>query len=303
MRLQKALTAGSCADLRHDDPDRQEAQGERVQPTLTMNAEMTPSPGVELEKLLLVIQSGLRVRQRHQFFNWTQGPLQTLMPHDLLICAIAEGAGEGYITESISCYPQPQARKDALTRRDSLTLRLARVWERGGCEALTYDSDAASGPVAALSADLAPHDLGSMVIHGIASVHGGAGSFFGFCSMRGPVNGQHAFIAELLVPYLHSAWIRVLQRERLAAPPVLARRAENGVASVDAESLLTQRELEILHWMGEGKSNMEIGLILGISGLTVKNHVQNILRKLNVHNRTQAVSKCLSMNILRKAAE
>ena len=47
-----------------------------------------------------------------------------------------------------------------------------------------------------------------------------------------------------------------------------------------------------------GKSNYEIGTILGISPLTVKNHVQKILRKLNVQNRTHAVGRALELHIL-----
>jgi len=47
-----------------------------------------------------------------------------------------------------------------------------------------------------------------------------------------------------------------------------------------------------------GKSNIEIGTILTISPLTVKNHVQKILRKLNVQNRTQAVGRALALRIL-----
>ena len=63
-------------------------------------------------------------------------------------------------------------------------------------------------------------------------------------------------------------------------------------------SILTVREQDILKWIYLGKSNFEIGAILKISPLTVKNHVQKILRKLNVVNRTQAIGKALELRIL-----
>lgn len=53
---------------------------------------------------------------------------------------------------------------------------------------------------------------------------------------------------------------------------------------------LTRREAEVLRWITEGKTNPEIGLILGISELTAKKHVENILQKLNVPTRTAAVA-------------
>ena len=62
--------------------------------------------------------------------------------------------------------------------------------------------------------------------------------------------------------------------------------------------LLTPREQQILQWIYHGKSNIEIGMILEISPLTVKNHVQKTLRKLNVLNRTQAVGKALALRIV-----
>ncbi|PPA68886.1 response regulator [Jeotgalibacillus proteolyticus] len=52
---------------------------------------------------------------------------------------------------------------------------------------------------------------------------------------------------------------------------------------------LTARELEILHLMTEGKSNQEIADELYIALKTVKTHVSNILSKLEVQDRTQAV--------------
>ena len=52
---------------------------------------------------------------------------------------------------------------------------------------------------------------------------------------------------------------------------------------------LTDRELEILHALGEGRSNREIAKLLWLAEQTVKFHLTNIYRKLNVGSRTEAV--------------
>lgn len=57
--------------------------------------------------------------------------------------------------------------------------------------------------------------------------------------------------------------------------------------------LLTKRECEVLQLMAEGKSNKRIGDMLYISEKTVKNHVSNILQKMKVHDRTQAVVEAI----------
>ena len=53
--------------------------------------------------------------------------------------------------------------------------------------------------------------------------------------------------------------------------------------------LLTRRECEVLQLLADGQSNRTIGETLYISEKTVKNHVSNILQKMNVNDRTQAV--------------
>lgn len=55
-----------------------------------------------------------------------------------------------------------------------------------------------------------------------------------------------------------------------------------------AQADLTNREMQVLRHVSMGLSNREVGKSLGISVETVKEHVQNILRKLNVNDRTQA---------------
>ncbi len=53
--------------------------------------------------------------------------------------------------------------------------------------------------------------------------------------------------------------------------------------------ILTRRECEVLQLLADGKSNRGVGDALYISEKTVKNHVSNILQKMNVNDRTQAV--------------
>jgi DNA-binding CsgD family transcriptional regulator len=53
---------------------------------------------------------------------------------------------------------------------------------------------------------------------------------------------------------------------------------------------LTRRETEVLTWITQGKTNYEVGVVLGVSTRTVCKHVQHILRKLSVENRTAAAA-------------
>jgi len=51
---------------------------------------------------------------------------------------------------------------------------------------------------------------------------------------------------------------------------------------------LTPKERQVARWLAQAKTNWEIGAILGISTRTVEKHVENLLRKLHVENRTAA---------------
>ncbi|MEH7453925.1 MULTISPECIES: response regulator transcription factor [Bacillaceae] len=62
------------------------------------------------------------------------------------------------------------------------------------------------------------------------------------------------------------------------------------------KELLTNREYEILHLLVKGFSNIQIGKELFISNKTVKNHVANILMKLDVPDRLNAVIKVIKNN-------
>lgn len=86
---------------------------------------------------------------------------------------------------------------------------------------------------------------------------------------------------------------RVHAGERVIPPNIATRLAER-----IGGNELTAREFEVLKLIVKGRSNKQIGDDLGISEGTVKSHVNNILDKLGVTDRTQAMSVALKRGIV-----
>ena len=88
--------------------------------------------------------------------------------------------------------------------------------------------------------------------------------------------------------------IRAVHAGKTRIPPVVAERLANRLNGQD----LTARELDVLKLIVAGKSNKEIGSELSISEATVKTHMNNILSKLSVSDRTQAATTALQRGIV-----
>jgi len=58
---------------------------------------------------------------------------------------------------------------------------------------------------------------------------------------------------------------------------------------------LTLRECEVMHWIAQGKRNLELATIIGLSPRTVGKHVENAFRKLSANTRTAAVAKAFEL--------
>ena len=88
--------------------------------------------------------------------------------------------------------------------------------------------------------------------------------------------------------------IRKVEQGRTHLPTVLA---QNLVEHIESD-VLSDREVEILTQLAEGKRNREIGACLGISEGTVKSHVRHILEKLGAKDRTEALSIAIRRGII-----
>ncbi len=71
------------------------------------------------------------------------------------------------------------------------------------------------------------------------------------------------------------------------------------IKDFSSDILLSERELEVLKLLSEGKNNQEIAKLMHISVHTVKVHIHNIFNKLNSTDRTEAVTKAIKANLIK----
>lgn len=247
---------------------------------------------LEVEALALILDHSLRVHTTHHFFCWTQGLVQNVIRHEVLICALRKGDSPSFHVDSFTSGSIDPGLINNLYSQDTVLVpRLQEAWEENHFRPVIVDLNADSAAAdSALGRELAGIGVSHLLMHGTYDTTGRAVSHFVFACKPGEAGARQCHLAALLVPALHAAWVHT-QYTRMA--PSRPAQGQGG-----GHDLLTVRELEILGWIYRGKSNIEIGMILGISPLTVKNHVQKILRRLDVLNRTQAVGKALALRIL-----
>jgi DNA-binding NarL/FixJ family response regulator len=100
-------------------------------------------------------------------------------------------------------------------------------------------------------------------------------------------------LKDMLLTDVIAAIRKVGRGERVIPIAVAARLAE-----YPERSALTERELEVLHLVAKGLSNKEVADAIGRTDETVKIHLKNIFTKMNVTDRTEAVTVALSRGLI-----
>jgi transcriptional regulator EpsA len=238
----------------------------------------------------------MTIKRHFELFSWLQNQVQRFIPHDVLITAWGDFS-QGQLCHDIVS-PISGMRTEAFDDK-ALHPFLSSLFERWDecsrmpyliCTKQGFYQEQLANPM--LAATLARMRCG--IVHGIKDKRGNHDCLYVFLGAHELSDNRPQDAVRLLLPYIDMAFRQIGllpgQHHYNTPPPT----NNTTILSQPLEGLdlgLSGREAEILHWVGLGKTNPEIGQILDISAFTVKNHLQRIYRKLNVSNRAQAVSK------------
>lgn len=240
----------------------------------------------ECGHLARILLASRRVMLRHHFFSWIHGPVQSLIPHEIMLCGLADESGYLLHERFTACrYFRDEHYHRVIHPGDGLINQLSQEWQVMGGPRL----------IAALHTDregwharLLDLELKNVAFHGMGWTNGQLKGYVSFSRVRIPFDNNLALYLDILLPHLLATLARVLANE-----------ARNRLDSRRPAGLVTPREVECLAWVRDGKTNDEIAAILGLSMLTVKNHLRHAMKKLVVRTRGQAVAKAIALGFLR----
>lgn len=121
--------------------------------------------------------------------------------------------------------------------------------------------------------------------HGCLHPRHNSFSVFSFTGSKVENDDRTRLILERIVPHFAECLKRITHGE-------LARRKNKKIFKI------TPREIEVLKWLGNGKSTWEISVILNRSERVIFWHVDNLLKKLDAANRTQAVAIAMQHGLI-----
>src|SRR5687768_18356703 len=98
---------------------------------------------LQIESIVLNLDASLRVHARSHFFSWTQGLLQSLIRHELLICTLCLGKPPAFRADGFSMStPDPAMVSDIFLRDTSVAPALLKAWEERRYQPVTIDISA-----------------------------------------------------------------------------------------------------------------------------------------------------------------
>jgi len=238
------------------------------------------------------VEASLDVMSRQQFFVWSQSSLQSLIPHEILICGIDEGTSHGMSIHrfSASRYFRQEHFDRVSDPISGLMPRLLAASEATRANTIFCPEESGRDDDPELLALVIDNEMKNMAAQLLMGVRGKCESYYVFARLSVPLDQRLGRLIDLLLPHLNNAFLRVLSTER-----------DSGAATVSGQRgplAVTPRQLQILNLIKAGKTNHQIAEMLGCSPWTIKNHIQAILRKLGSNTRTHAITRAMSLGVL-----
>jgi len=249
-------------------------------------------PYDEIRSIFSILDSALGIERHADLLHWLQGDIQAFLPHRILIAAWGDFAHDQINFDAVS--PLPHARTAHLDE-ERTRLLLRQLFDRWLVGRRMPFTTSIAGGLPGLQQDGAVPgswdgvaEIDTLLVHGIKDQRGRYDCLYVLFGADELAAGPTVDVFCLLLPYLDAAQRQVMH---LPEQYPAAGTSVDATPMVCGDRGLSQREVEVMDWVGRGKTNLEIGMILDISAFTVKNHLRRIFRKLDVINRAQAVAR------------
>lgn len=251
-----------------------------------MSVQSSPS---DLNVLLETIRKSHFIRKHFDFYQWQQDYVCKFIPHDILIAAwgnFKSGELQFDISSSILEVRAHQL-ENGCKEVNPLMSNLFREWENN-YDRWYFDEDFCKSEVILdysnddkIMSSL--KDMSSVLVYGFRDKRGENDVLYAFFNSS-PHLETNTSVLSMIMPHLDAA---------LRCVECLPEATKNNVVQLPKLDIISGRESQVLALVVEGKTNVEIADTLFISLNTVKNHLKNIFRKMNVSSRAEAVAKYL----------
>ncbi|MBI3897859.1 MAG: helix-turn-helix transcriptional regulator [Gammaproteobacteria bacterium] len=222
------------------------------------------------------------VRTADDYKQWTRRHIRPVLPHGSMLSGLghlhAGGAGLDYIV-MVDC---PLEHIESIRNcAGAIDTPIVRRW-LSVLQPVYFDGRNPWPETPPIWLDsFRRHGFHNAIAHGMVDHEKCFGTYHCLFQIPGIPCEEHFDVLQRLTPALHLALCRVIEFVK----------GDNFFA--ERLSKLTEREREVVHWLGMGKTNAEIAHIIDLRESTVKHHLTHIFDKVGVFNRSQLV-RCLA---------
>lgn len=229
------------------------------------------------------------IKKHYDFYQWQQRHVCRFIPHNILIAGwgdFEKGNLQFDVSSSIA-EVHAQQRTSGCHEIKPLMSALFQKWEENGDNWFFNEEFT----ISELMLDHSPADkivneliaMSSVLVYGFRDKRSENDVLYAFFNSSAYVETQTP-VLNMIMPHLDAALRRIECMPKhnasiLSIPTMI--------------NIISEREADVLNHVVQGKTNVEIAESLFISINTVKNHLKNIFKKINVTSRAEAVAKYL----------
>jgi DNA-binding CsgD family transcriptional regulator len=220
-------------------------------------------------------REAVRVQDLASFKMWTRDFVRPIIAHGALACVHGRLYGVGVSLDYVVTIDYPIEHLASIRNASGhMDTPLARRWYEQQ-KPVFFDASSPEPDIPdTWLTHFRRHALINTAADGVLDTMACVATYFSFHRLPNMNDVMLRETFHSLTLLLHETFTRVIRHYR-----------ERTSSLIDYFSFLTNREQEIARWISQGKSNSDIGHLVGVSENTVKNHVSRILDKTGTGNR------------------